>query len=95
YIVHIILPVGISETILNQVSVYPSPATTELHIALGQLKGQSRISVLDLTGQVVKSLTVNNELESKLDCSKWSTGVYFVRVENEIGSITRKVIINK
>lgn len=95
YTVHIILPVGINEAILNSVSVYPSPATDQIRVNLGQLKGSSVISVVDLMGKTVFQNTVENQAISRFDCSSLTNGIYFVRVENSLGSITRKILVSK
>lgn len=94
YTVHIILPVGINETILNQVSVYPSPVNSQLNIKLGQLKGTCVVSVLDIMGQTLLSSTVVNQPELKFDCTPFAGGIYFVRIENALGSVTKKIIVN-
>mgnify|MGYP003376781596 FL=1 len=95
YIVHIILPVGINETILNQVSVYPSPVKEQIRINLGQLKGHTLISVVNLMGQTILEKSTENQIETSFDCSSVSNGVYFVRIENSLGSITRKILVSK
>lgn len=95
YVVHIILPVGINETILNQVSVYPSPVKEQIRINLGQLKGHTLISVVNLMGQTILEKSTENQIETSFDCSSVSNGVYFVRIENSLGSITRKILVSK
>lgn len=65
-------------------SVYPNPATTELHVDAGNVTGT--YTIIDLYGQLVArgGLTTN----TMIDITKLATGVYIVCVN---GSYTRFV----
>lgn len=78
--------VGISQNTLSNVSIYPNPVKDVLNI-----KGESgAISILDMNGRTIYKAE-HNEL-STIDLSNVNSGVYFVKVENEKGSFTEKII---
>jgi hypothetical protein len=59
-----------------ELKIWPSPASTLLHISLKQNKA-SRILISNSTGQVVKQIqTRGNEEEIKLDVSEFLPGIY-------------------
>lgn len=60
------------------ISIYPNPASTQLHVDLGSsLSGDFTISIYDVLG--VRRLTTTNE--QTLDVSSLPNGQYIVRVE--------------
>ena len=81
--------VGISEnSINNQITVYPNPATTKLSIDNVELKISS-IMIIDLTGKTVKTVIPAN---NTIDVSNLIKGIYFLQVQTEKGVINRKFI---
>jgi len=82
--------VGIDENTLEGVSVYPNPSEGVINVTNTNNENNS-IEVLDVTGKVVYQSVVNTA--TSIDLSSNGTGVYFVKVSNENGSIVEKVVI--
>lgn len=75
----------------SKLAVYPNPATTEVNIKLEGSK-VADITVADVTGRVIP---VKFSKEGKVDTSKLSTGVYFLRVKDDKGVTRIQKIIKK
>lgn len=77
---------GFNENQLNNVSMYPNPATNELMI-----KGEEGIlTITSLTGEVLYSK--DHVSFSQLDVSNYSNGVYVIKLINASGSYTNRFI---
>ncbi len=69
-------------------TLYPNPATNELHIHSGAI-GLTSVRIYNIMGQLV--LTIPNALQlGAIDVSDFKSGTYYVRVESEIGSSSGK-----
>lgn len=78
----------------NNVAIYPNPATSEFTIALPKSM-KAEIRVFDITGKLLiyeaDALIANKH---KVDVSSLSSGTYFVRLNTEEGTATKKLLIN-
>jgi hypothetical protein len=78
-----VIGVGFNENNFNnnQISLYPNPTNGNVIVKLGELKEVS-ISVIDITGKVVKTLTVLNERQVNLRLDDLSNGLYYVKIQS-------------
>jgi len=60
-------------------SVFPNPGTTNITVNLGEFSPPASLLVLDITGKVVHTGTINQILHN-LDIGDLAEGVYFLRV---------------
>jgi hypothetical protein len=74
----------------NLISVYPSPANTELHINSAKAV---ELKLINSIGQTVRIISVQADVEQTVQVKDLSTGVYFLIGENETGKINQKVVI--
>ena len=72
------------------ISIYPNPATNVLNVDVSGKMQQ--LTLINLAGQMVYSQEVEAGTTS-IELNGFMSGLYFVRIENEKGTITRKVII--
>jgi hypothetical protein len=78
--------IGLIETNLADVLVYPNPMNSELFVT-----GESGlIEIFDLAGKIV--LSTNHIAYSVLDVSNFSAGSYTMKLTNEKGSFVQKII---
>jgi hypothetical protein len=92
---------GISENTIDIQSfkLFPNPVKDKLWIEINMVKSSVlNIQVLDITGnQVISKITKMKQGNNRLDLSNWianlKNGNYFIRVNSEIYSITKKIII--
>jgi uncharacterized protein YjdB len=100
------VPMGIKETDIESITIYPNPTSGELQITSYELQ-VTGIEIFDMMGRKVQSpmfnvqgsetLNVKPEtlnFETVTNISHLPTGVYFLRIQTETGVVIRKVIKN-
>lgn len=82
------------ENILSQTNIYPNPATKELFIDLASNEDSYiNISIYDVLGKII--YTKQNEsgsLKNAIDISEFKRGIYYIKIENSVGSHFSKII---
>ncbi len=93
---------GISAPTLEGVAmtVSPNPVSDKANISFDFSKSFSgELGVYDLAGRLVKSLALGAKLVGiqtiELDASAFQNGVYIVRLSNDEGVLTQKMVINR
>ena len=71
--------VGINTISENGIEIYPNPATNKLTISNVQLTIK-KIEVLDITGKVVKQLTIKQSNILTIEIKDLKQGVYFIKL---------------
>ncbi|MBD45483.1 MAG: hypothetical protein CMC65_09775 [Flavobacteriaceae bacterium] len=80
---------GIDEVLKTQISIYPNPAKDVLYLYSESASVVTTVKVYDSLGKLV--LEQNNP-STQIDISNLSTGLLFVHIETDNGSIVKKVI---
>jgi hypothetical protein len=86
--------VGVAEHSLQNVILYPNPATDNITIICGDNASGSQIEVIDATGRLVLSPYVISGNSVVVDVSSLPEGIYFVRVNKGSVVLTGKFIRN-
>jgi len=73
-------------------SIYPNPATENITIESENSFENSVIRILDITGKELQNLNANSSIVT-LDVSNYASGVYFIRIETELGIHLEKVTV--
>ncbi|MBT7311526.1 T9SS type A sorting domain-containing protein [bacterium] len=78
-------------------NISPNPAKNNVAVSFSAGKGQNtRISIYDLAGRLVKTVPVNLSSQVKtVNLDNLATGVYLISMENEYRRETKKLVINK
>ena len=80
--------------ILNDLKVYPNPASEQLNILLSSEEFRiNKVNVISIDGKVVISKTVNNNTNS-INVSSVQSGVYMLQMILEDDIVYKKVIID-
>jgi len=94
-------PVGVDEWVeipFEMVSTYPNPVRDVLTVNyMSSRNGNIRISLINTTGQVVYNescLVPQGSFNKAILTGKFVPGVYFLTICSEIGTTTKKLIIN-
>lgn len=78
------------------VSIYPNPFANELNVvSQAAISGNYHISIVNALGQSVydNQFNMNNEtLQTRIDMEKYSAGFYFLTLESNTSTITKKLI---
>lgn len=85
------------QSLLNNLSVFPNPASTEIFINGNfQSIDTYNISIVDLTGKTIMSRTVLSDVvNERLDVNGLTNGLYLIRIENNNTFRVEKVMIQK
>lgn len=87
--------VGVKENTTAQFNMFPNPAKNNVTIKISKDQIGSTINVLDMLGnKVITNVTTKNN-EASINLETLSNGVYFVSIENEKGTTTKKLVISK
>lgn len=82
---------------LNLVSVYPNPVTSFLNISFDLNKSAStKIEIIDLSGKQVAEI-INENLKGmvskQINTDDFTSGIYFVKIQTENETITKKISV--
>jgi hypothetical protein len=86
---------SLGEEKLNELTVFPNPATNVINIANPSNSESLKVEILDMNGRVVltDAKALANATEGTIDVSQLVKGMYTLRVYNEDGQKTFKVVI--
>jgi hypothetical protein len=76
----------------NTVIIFPNPAQDV--ITISELPLGAELSILDITGKIILSTTVNSNL-FMVNTDEFSNGVYLVNVNTNGSTSTKKLVVNK
>lgn len=85
---------GIQSVDMNvRVSLQPNPATTQVSLHVEGVAGLVQCDILDMSGRMVCSQTLDAATEHTLNLNGLAKGAYFVRVTNDSFSKVEKLIV--
>lgn len=84
-------PIGLDEFLLNNVTLYPNPATNNVSIETGT-NSMKEVSISNLSGQVVSAVS-STETTVRLELSDLPKGVYMISIKMNDAQATRKLIV--
>lgn len=91
----------VSALVANSFVVFPNPATSNVSISFNIAeKNKVTITVYDILGNIVSTLSQNNEFEKgnntiSLNTSNLSSGIYTISIDINGSKETKKLIINQ
>ena len=75
-------------------SVYPNPVHERLNVRFVELPNNTNLEVYDIHGKLLER-TMISELETQLDVSEYASGLYFIKLTDELGSTQVKKFIKQ
>lgn len=82
----------------SELILYPNPATNEVYVlAFLPSAGEYQIVVHDILGREILKLVGNSEfleISERIDVSEWNSGTYFLQLEFNSHSFTKKIVKN-
>ena len=81
----------------RQIRVYPNPAQQELNIVfLDNQRGELQLSLIDIQGrELIRQEAARSLNQLQLNISSLPVGIYFLRVQSDAASVTKKVTIQR
>ncbi len=89
-------PVQEEATIVETVDIFPNPADNSITLEYPEANEHSAIRISSITGEVIS--TINPEINSstvRIDCSRYTNGVYILQFIDEQQTITKKFVIQR
>lgn len=83
---------GTSEFAENTIAVYPNPVKNVVNISNTGTATIEKVKITDLNGRVVKTSTIGSTAEAQINIADLNTGVYFMEINTDHGSTTKKII---
>ncbi|WP_339624137.1 T9SS type A sorting domain-containing protein [uncultured Winogradskyella sp.] len=79
-------------------NMYPNPANTIVNIKLSGTFETSEVEFYDITGKRILTKEITNEfynptVSAQVDISRLTTGIYFVKLIDDGGEVTKKLIV--
>lgn len=88
-------PVGLkdhSSKDFQNIRIFPNPAYDILNIDVAILNGNSsKLKILNSLGQIVREEKIQNS-KSQINVSQLPIGIYYLKIQNDTQTITRKII---
>jgi hypothetical protein len=83
---------GLSEEFMQEIRIYPNPASTKIHIDVTDSSHQiENLQMISINGQVVKQYQKTDRI---IDVTKLSNGIYILKIELADGTqINKRVIV--
>ncbi len=84
---------SVSEFELNDISLFPNPAKTEINLLWNESEDVS-IRIYNSLGKLMyysKKQNISNVF--KIDISQYASGLYFVKINNTKGEVTKKMVV--
>jgi hypothetical protein len=78
---------GVNDALLNAITLFPNPVIKTLNVSLMPTVQVQAVEVFSVTGE--KILTTQ---DTSIDVSSISNGVYFVHINTDLGTITKKIV---
>lgn len=75
-------------------SVYPNPAKELISISNPKNILINGIKIVDVNGRVVKQIDVKNIANTQINVSDLTSGIYFMTINSDQGTVTKKIIKN-
>jgi len=83
-----------SHTINTQLEVFPNPSTGIIYLKGLPATSISTVQIFSTTGQLLQQLElINPQGIQALDLSNYTSGLYYVQVENEQGRMIKKIVL--
>lgn len=77
---------------LNEITIYPNPATSTVTLQLPNTNKQATVTVLDLSGKQVLQFK-SEKREEEIDMTTLPRGMYFITVQTDDGVWEQKVVL--
>ncbi len=83
---------SIKELSQRDISIFPNPTYGEVQIKMDRELNDFSYQLIDLTGRVIESTTIQSAWQFNVDLTNQNKGVYLMRISSENGVVTKRII---
>ena len=84
---------SVQENELENIAIYPNPASSNLNIVLSSQVRINSISILDIQGRLIKEITaIDSANRAQVNISNLATGAYFISIKSDNSKIVKRFI---
>lgn len=83
----------VTNPILNS-SVYPNPTKGIVNVSIPELSDKAIINLYDIQGRQILSKETN-QVNTSFGIENLQDGIYLVNIQNDLGSITKKIVLRR
>ncbi|MDX1463852.1 MAG: T9SS type A sorting domain-containing protein [Marinirhabdus sp.] len=83
---------GIADDTFSSLSVFPNPSATHLNVSFGSILEEGTIEILSTNGTLLQQHSLQNSVRVRFNTTQLASGIYFIRIATNSGSITKKFI---
>jgi len=85
---------GINQSRSGRFNIFPNPVDDEIKLTLKERDtGESTLTLLSITGSIIKSLTCQDQNPLQLDVGELPSGIYLIKVENPEWVEVKKILV--
>ena len=81
-------------TFSEKLTIFPSPASSNMTVSLDGIKGNNRCQIYSITGKKVLEFVLENNTRT-LDVSNLANGTYILAVNTDQGAVKQAFVIAK
>ena len=85
--------INVPINLTNDLDIYPNPATNELRIINYNPQNNNNLAIYDIYGKEILNISIENTTSPIINISNLSSGIYFVKLEDNGQIKTKKLII--
>ena len=86
-------PLAVDKINDSEFSIYPNPTNSEILISFSKVTN-ANLRIYNANGVLVKTGVIHGD-QKRIDLKGLSSGLYFVEIKDENGSVVKKVVVNK
>src|SRR5690554_54405 len=86
-------PLSVGKINDSDFSIYPNPTNSEILISFSKVTN-ANLRIYNANGVLVKTGVIHGD-QKRIDLKGLSSGLYFVEIKDENGSVVKKVVVNK
>ncbi len=88
WVVKVGFSTGLNQALFDNMNVYPNPSSNKVFVNAGSNINIKRLSLCNTIGQTL--ITTN---ENSIDVSKFSQGLYLIKIETDHGNVVKKILV--
>ena len=82
----------LDNSLVDAIKLYPNPANDVINLSASNKINLKKLEVLDVNGRIIKSTSLENITNKKINISELNSGLYLINIYSSEGMTTKKFI---